>query len=302
VLFNRQSFTEPPAWWRSSAGAAPARTALASRSPADFSDAETRREWAVSKDGTRVPITIVLRKGTALDGSAPCLATGYGGYAFSLTPRFDPLLRVWLDHGGVSATVHVRGGGEFGEAWHAGGSGLAKQNTFDDFVAALRVLVDRGFTRPERLAIEGGSNGGILMGAVVTQHPRLVAAVVSHVGVYDMLRNELTANGEFNIPEYGSVKDQAQFRVLYGYSPYHLVEPRTPYPAVLLLTGANDPRVEPWHSKKLAAALQADSTSGRPVLLRVEFEGGHGIGASLAQRIDQAADVFAFLLWAVGPG
>jgi prolyl oligopeptidase len=303
VLFARQSFTEAPGWWRAAVGAPePSRTPLASRYPVDFSDAETRREWAVSKDGTRVPITIVLRRGTPLDGTAPCLATGYGGYGLSSVPRFDPLLRVWLDRGGVSATVHVRGGGEFGEAWHAGGSGLAKQNTFDDFAAALRLLADKGYTRPERLAIEGGSNGGILMGAILTQHPGLVAAVVSHVGVYDMLRSELTPNGQFNVPEYGSVKDPAQFRVLYGYSPYHHVEPGTPYPAVLLLTGANDPRVEPWHSKKLAAALQADSTSRRPVLLRVEFQGGHGIGASLEQRIGQDADVYAFVLWALGVG
>jgi prolyl oligopeptidase len=300
VLVSRQSFTEPPAWWRVAAGAAaPVRTALASTYPVDFSDAETRREWAVSKDGTRVPITILLRKGTPLDGSAPCLATGYGGYGLSSAPRFDPVLRVWLDRGGVFAVVHVRGGGEFGEAWHAGGSGLAKQNTFDDFAAALRLLAEKGHTRPARLAIEGGSNGGILMGAILTQHPDLVAAVVSHVGVYDMLRSELTPNGQFNVPEYGTVKDPAQFRALYAYSPYHHVNPGTPYPAVLLLTGANDPRVEPWHSKKLAAALQADSNSGRPVLLRVEFTGGHGIGASLEQRIGQAADVYAFVLWAV---
>ncbi|WP_242342319.1 prolyl oligopeptidase family serine peptidase [Anaeromyxobacter terrae] len=301
VLFRRMSFVDPPAWWRVDPSApAPVATPLATRSPVDLSDAETRREWATSKDGTRVPVTLVLRKGTKLDGSAPCLATGYGGYAFSLVPAFDPTLRVWLDHGGVYAVVHARGGGELGEAWHTGGSGLAKQNTFDDFAAALRLLVDRGYTRPSRLAIEGGSNGGILMGAMITQHPELPAAVISHVGIYDMLRNETTKNGQFNVPEYGSVADPAQFQVLHGYSPYHRVRPGTPYPAVLLLAGLADPRVDVWHSRKLAAALQADSTSGKPVLLRIEHEGGHGIGAALAQQIAQTADVFAFALHELG--
>jgi prolyl oligopeptidase len=300
VLFQRMSYLEPPAWYRVEGAGAPARTALATQSPADFSDAETRREWAVSKDGTRVPVTVVLRKGTPLDGSSPLLATGYGGYGISEIPRFDPTLRIWLDRGGVYAVVHVRGGGEFGEAWHAAGSGLAKQNTFDDFAAGLELLVSRGYTRPARLAIEGGSNGGILMGAMMTQHPAAMHAVVSHVGVYDMLRNETTLNGTFNVPEYGTVKDRAQFEALYAYSPYHHVRAGTAYPAVLLLTGANDPRVDSWHSKKLAAALQAASTSGMPVLLRVEFAGGHGFGASLAQHIEQSADVFAFLFEELG--
>jgi prolyl oligopeptidase len=300
VLFPLQSFTEARGWWRAAPGAPAARTPLAPRHPVDFSDAETRREWAVSKDGTRVPVTIVLRKGTALDGSAPCLAYGYGGYGISSTPRFDPALRAWLDRGGIHAVIHIRGGGEFGEPWHAAGSGLQKQNGFDDFAAGLQLLVDRGYTRPARLAIEGGSNGGILMGAMIAQHPGLAAAVISHVGVYDMLRSETTRNGQFNIPEYGTVKDPEQFRNLLAYSPYHRVAAGTAYPAVLLLAGANDPRVDLWHSRKLAAALQRASTSGKPVLLRVETEGGHGIGASLAQRIAQQADVYAFALYELG--
>lgn len=301
VLLRRMSFTDAPGWWRVAPGTAgPIATALVPKYPVDFSDTEVRREWAVSKDGTRVPVTLVMRKGTKLDGSAPCLATGYGGYGISQSPSFDPTLRIWLDHGGVQALVHVRGGGEFGEAWHAAGSGLHKQNTFDDFAAGLRLLAERGYTRPERLAIEGGSNGGILMGAMITQYPELQKVVVSHVGVYDMLRNETTKNGQFNVPEYGTVEDAEQFRALHAYSPYHRVRPGTPYPAVLLLAGVNDPRVDVWHSRKLAAALQAASTSDDPVLLRLEFEGGHGIGAALAQKIGQMADVYAFTLYELG--
>ncbi|HYG69376.1 MAG TPA: prolyl oligopeptidase family serine peptidase, partial [Anaeromyxobacteraceae bacterium] len=215
-------------------------------------------------------------------------------------PHFDATLRIWLDRGGIQAFVHTRGGGEFGREWHFAGRGLAKQNTFDDFAAALRHLVARGYTRPSRLAIEGGSNGGILMGAMITQYPELQAVVVSHVGVYDMLRNETAKNGQFNVPEYGSVGDPGQFRALHGYSPYHRVRPGTPYPAVLLLAGVNDPRVDVWHSRKLAAALQAATASGEPVLLRLEFEGGHGIGAALAERVAQQADVYAFLLHELG--
>jgi prolyl oligopeptidase len=300
ALFSQTSFTDALGWWRTAPGAPASRTPLAPRHPVDFSDAETRREWAVSKDGTRVPVTILLRKGAPLDGSAPCLATGYGGYGISSTPRFNPARRAWLDRGGIHAVIHLRGGGEFGEPWHAGGSGLQKQNGFDDFAAGLQLLVDKGYTRPARLAIEGGSNGGILMGATLTQHPALVAAVISHVGVYDMLRTETTKNGQFNVPEYGTVKDPEQFRNLLAYSPYQRVAAGTPYPAVLLLAGANDPRVDLWHSRKLTAALQRATSSGKPVLLRVETEGGHGIGASLAQRIAEQADVYAFALYELG--
>jgi prolyl oligopeptidase len=301
VLFRRMSLTEPPGWWRWAPNApAPITTGLNTKSPIDFSDAVTRREWAVSKDGTRVPITIVMKTGTKLDGSAPCIATGYAGYGVSQTPTFDASRRVWLDRGGVEAIIHARGGGEFGEAWHVAGAGVRKQNGFDDFAAGLQLLVERGYTTPSRLAIEGGSNGGILMGAMLTQHPELFAAVISHVGVYDMLRSETTKNGQFNVPEYGSVTDAEQFRALYAYSPLHRVKPGTEYPAVLLLAGANDPRVELWHSRKLAAALQAATTSKKPVLLRVEFEGGHGIGAALAQKVAQIADVYAFTLYELG--
>jgi prolyl oligopeptidase len=301
ILFASTSYTSPPAWYRyDPAGDRTEKTSLATTSPADLSDAEVRREWATSKDGTRVPYTVVMRRGTPLDGSAPLVATGYGGYGNSLEPGFDPTLRIWLDRGGVYVVANVRGGGELGREWHEQGRLARKQNVFDDFEAVLRQLVARGYTRPERLAIEGGSNGGILMGAILTQHPDLVRAVVSHVGVYDMIRSELSPNGEFNVPEFGTVKDPGQFRAMYAYSPYHRVRPGTRYPALFLLTGANDPRVDPMHSRKLLAAVQAATASDRPVLLRASFDTGHGVDTRLDERIEREADVYAFLLWELG--
>ncbi|HEX9189016.1 MAG TPA: prolyl oligopeptidase family serine peptidase, partial [Vicinamibacteria bacterium] len=256
--------------------------------------------WAVSKDGTRVPLTVIAPKGAPRDGTSPALLTGYGGYGVSQTPFFDPGLRLWLDHGGILAVASLRGGGEFGQAWHDEGRLLKKQNVFDDFIACAEHLVKAGYTGPRRLAIEGGSNGGLLMGAVLTQRPDLFAAVVSHVGIYDMLRVERSPNGAFNVPEFGSVEDPAQFRALFAYSPYHNVKDGTAYPPVLLPTGANDPRVDPMHSRKMAARLQA-ATGGRGVvLLRASASSGHGIGTGLDERIALEADVWAFLFAQLG--
>jgi prolyl oligopeptidase len=218
----------------------------------------------------------------------------------SLTPYFDPGLRLWLDHGGVFAIANLRGGGEFGQAWHDAGRLLQKQHVFDDFIACAEALVAAGYTSPERLAIEGGSNGGLLMGAALTQRPELFAAVVSHVGIYDMLRVELSPNGAFNVPEFGSVQDQAQFRALLAYSPYHHVKDGTAYPPVLLPTGANDPRVDPMHSRKMAARLQAATGGRSPVLLRASAGSGHGIGTGLDEAITLEADVWAFLFAQLG--
>lgn len=301
LLFWRSSYTEPSAWYLFLPEEdTTTKTALASTSPADFSDVEVVREFATSKDGTKVPLNIVMKKGTQKDGTNPVMASAYGGYGLSMTPGFSPVLRLWLDKGGIFVEGNVRGGGEYGEKWHAEGSGLNKQNTFDDFAAILEHLVEQGYTKPERLGIIGGSNGGLLMGAIITQHPLLQRAVVSEVGVYDMLRNELTPNGQFNIPEYGTVKNAEQFKVLYGYSPYQHVEKGTSYPAVLLTTGVNDPRVAPWQSKKFAAKLQADTDSGLPILLRVSYAAGHGIGSSLEERIELTTDVYTFLEYELG--
>ncbi len=216
----------------------------------DLKDAVVRREFAVSKDGTRVPVTIISRKGIALDGSNPTLLYGYGGYGISMSPYFSSMTRLWLDYGGVYAVANIRGGGEFGEPWHLAGNLTKKQNVFDDFAASLKLLIDRGYTRPEKAAIMGGSNGGMLMGATLTQHPQMMRAVVSQVGFYDALRWETQANGEFNITEFGTVKDPDQFRALYAYSPYANAKNGTAYPAVLFTAGDNDGRVAPYESRK----------------------------------------------------
>ncbi len=296
VLLEVETYLTPPAWYTFRHGEGSLRpTALAKTSPADFSDCEVVREFAVSKDGTKVPLNIIRKKGTKFDGNNPTLLYAYGGYGINLSPRFRAATRVWLDAGGVYAVANLRGGAEYGEEWHKAGNLTRKQNVFDDFAACAQHLIDRKYTRPARLAIEGGSNGGLLMGAALTQHPDLFAAVVSHVGIYDMLRVELHPNGAFNVTEFGTVKDSAQFKALYAYSPYHRVKDGTAYPAVFLLTGANDGRVDPANSRKMAARLQAATSSDRPVLLQVSADSGHGIGDSLSDEVSRQADVYAFL-------
>ncbi|WP_437672315.1 prolyl oligopeptidase family serine peptidase [Sorangium sp. So ce131] len=301
VLLRIVSYTEPPAWYTYSARDGKlAKTPLAVTSPVSYADVEVVREVCSSKDGTKVPINILRRKGSALDGTAPALLTGYGGYGTSLSPGFSPLWRLWFDQGGVYAVANLRGGGEFGEAWHHGGNLTRKQNVFDDFAACAKHLVDARYASPEKLAILGGSNGGLLMGAQLTQHPETYKAVVSLVGIYDMLRVELTTNGAFNVTEFGTVKDPEQFKALYAYSPYHNVKPGTAYPATLFMTGANDPRVDPWHSRKMAARMQAATSGTAPILLRASGATGHGIGTPLSEEIEQQTDLFTFLFKELG--
>lgn len=300
VLFHASSYLEPPGWY-AVAGTTAKRTALVETSPVTFADAEVVREFAISKDGTRVPLNIIRRKGTKLDGSNPVLLEAYGGYGISLTPAFlGEVGRVWLDQGGVYAIANLRGGGEYGEEWHKAGNLTRKQNVFDDFVACAQHLIDRKYTTPARLAIMGGSNGGLLMGAALTQRPDLFRAVVSFVGIYDMLRVELDPNGTFNTTEFGSVKDGDQFRALRDYSPYHHVKDGTAYPAILFLTGENDHRVNPMQSRKMTARLQAANPRGRPVFLRTASNAGHGFGTALNEAVEHNADVFAFLLAQLG--
>ena len=301
VLYQNSSYLNPSAWYlfnldKKTTG----KTALVTVSPVDFSDCEVVREYATSKDGTKVPVNIIRRKGIKLDGTNPVLLNGYGGYGISIMPRYNALLRVWIDQGGVYAVANLRGGGEFGEQWHREGMLTNKQNVFDDFAAVMQYMIDTGYTSPEKLAIIGGSNGGLLMGAMITQHPQLCRAVVSFVGIYDMLRVELAPNGEFNIPEFGTVKDLEQFRALYAYSPYHNVRDATAYPAVLFLTGANDPRVDPMHSRKMTARLQTATSSGRPVLLRTSSTTGHGLATPLSEQIEEGVDYYAFLFHELG--
>ena len=302
LLFENESFLVPSAWYRYDAlTRKTTRTALFQTSPVDFSDTEVVREWAVSKDGTKIPMSVIRRKGIKLDGTAPTLLTGYGGYRISLKPFFRPSWRLLLDAGGVRVVANLRGGGEYGEEWHRAGNLTKKQNVFDDFEACARHLVEADYTRPRSLAILGGSNGGLLMGAALVQHPELYRAVVSFVGIYDMLRSEAnTTNAVFNITEFGTVKDADQFKALYAYSPYHHVVDGTAYPAVLFLTGANDPRVNPANSRKMTARLQAATSSKAPVLLRTSATSGHGLDTSLDEQIEEDADFYAFLFDQLG--
>ena len=244
VLVLSETYLQAPAWSRFEAATGKVQaTALRKVGAADYSDTEVVREFAVSKDGTRVPMNIIRRKGTKLDGNNPVVLYGYGGYQISLSPKYNVALRPLLDHGFIYVIANLRGGGEYGEEWHRAGMLTKKQNVFDDFAACAKWLIGQKYTNAKRLAIEGGSNGGLLMGAALTQHPELYGAVVAHVGIYDMLRVELSPNGAFNVTEFGTVKEGDQFRALNAYSPYHHVEDGVQYPAVLFLTGANDPRV-----------------------------------------------------------
>jgi prolyl oligopeptidase len=305
VLYRLTRYTEPDAWFLYDPAADDGRgcsikTAMASTSPVDLSDIEVLREFAVSKDGTRVPVNILKRKGTPLDGNNPTLLQGYGGYGHCMRPQFNCTLRLWFDRGGIYVMANLRGGGEYGTEWHLNGNLTRKQNVFDDFAACARHLIERGYTCPARLAVEGRSNGGLLMGAFMTQHPELASVVVAHVGIYDMLRFELEPNGAFNVTEFGSVEDPAHFRAMHAYSPYHQVLDGTSYPAVLLLTGENDGRVSPANSRKMAARLQQANASANPILVLFSSASGHGMGTALAERIAENADVLALLFTQLG--
>jgi prolyl oligopeptidase len=302
VLFNVSTYLRPTyfASWDPVTGKT-AETSLKVTSPVSFADAEVTRVFATSKDGTKIPVNIIMKKETKLDGTNPTLLYGYGGFGISQTPSFlGAFRRIWLDAGGIYAIANIRGGSEYGERWHQEGMLTHKQNDFDDFTAAAMYLVDHRYTSHAKLSLMGGSNGGLLMGAVLTQHPKLARAVVSAVGYYDMVRFETDPNGVFNTTEYGSVKDPVQFKALYAYSPLQHVTAKTAYPAVLMLTGATDGRVNPMHSRKFTAALQAATTSGYPILLRTSMNSGHGIGSSLSERIAEMSDELSFLFDQLG--
>lgn len=303
ILFRTVEYTEPYLWQTFDPNRDRNRvnpTDLKGVAPADFRDVEVKREFAVSKDGTKVPMSIIQRKGTRRNGQNPAILTGYGGYGISRTPQFDFTRRIWLDQGGLVVVANLRGGGEYGEEWHKAGNLTKKQNVFDDFIACAEFLIRSNYTSAGKLAIQGGSNGGLLMGAALTQRPDLFRAVVAHVGIYDMLRVELDPNGEFNTTEFGTVKKLDQFQALSAYSPYHRLVNKTAYPPVLLLTGEHDGRVNPAHSRKMAARLQAASTTKEPALLRTSSSSGHGIGTALNERMAQLVDVYAFLFDRLG--
>jgi prolyl oligopeptidase len=300
VIWGVETFVSPRQWWvRADTEPQPRHTALDTVSGVNFSRIEIERVFATSKDGTQVPISLLARSEVPRDGSAPTILYGYGGYAIPMRPSFEPWRLPWLEQGGVFAIASVRGGGEYGQKWHHAGRLTTKQNCFDDFAACAEHLVATGVTSRERLGLMGGSNGGLLVGAVLTQRPDLAAAVVCAVPVLDSLRSELTPNGAFNVTEFGSVQDPEMFRVLLSYSPYHNVHDGVAYPAVLLTAGEFDPRVSASHAKKMTARLQAATSSDQPILLRME-SGGHGIGESLDQTIGLVTDYFTFFFDRLG--
>ena len=243
---------------------------------------------------------LVHAKGIKQDGSNPVLLEGYGGFYVSNTPSFDSDAIVWAERGGVFALANLRGGGEFGEAWHQAGMLAKKQNVFDDFIGAAEWLIANKYTNPAKMSILGGSNGGLLVGAALTQRPELFQAVVCWHPLLDMLRYDQFMEAQFWVSEYGSAKDPEQFKWLYAYSPYQHVKKGVKYPAVLFMTGDGDTRVAPLHARKMAALLQADSGSTRPILLRYELKAGHAGGRSLTQEIGDSVDQLSFLFWQLG--
>jgi len=261
---------------------------------------EVKQVWYESKDKTKVPMFLVHAKGIKLDSSNPTLLTGYGGFGSSQVPGFSAQAALWVASGGVYAVANLRGGGEFGEGWHQAGMLKNKQNVFDDFIAAAEWLIAHGYTQPAKLAIRGSSNGGLLVGAALTQRPELFQAVVCSYPLLDMVRYHKFLVAQFWIPEYGSAENADEFKYLYAYSPYHQVKPEAKYPAVLFITGDADTRVDPLHARKMAARLQSATTSARPVLLRYDTKSGHSGGRPLSKQIEDLTDELSFLFWQLG--
>jgi len=294
ILFRRESYLAPPAWYEYGPGMKSGRaTALVMTSPADYSECEVRRLFAVAEDGVEIPVNLIMKKGALEKGASPTILYGYGCYGYGVRPRFRDYRLLWIEQGGIYAEAGIRGGGEYGDEWHQAARLGKKKRSIDDFAACARHLVAEGITTRDLLAAEGGSAGGLLVYGAMVHDPDRMGAVVSHVGFGDMIRSEFSPNGQFNVTEFGTVKDSVQFAGMYAYSPYHHVRDGTVYPAVLSLTGINDPRVEAWHPFKMTARIQASGTPN-PVLLRVERDAGHGAG-SLDQREEALADVYSFL-------
>jgi len=294
-------WTKPPLWYSLDAKSGKLEdTHIVPPSPVDFSDIVSEEVKAKSADGNMVPLSIVHRRDIKMDGSSPAWLEGYGAYGITYDPTFRPTWLAFLEHGGLFAVAHVRGGGEYGEDWHNGGRKLTKQHTIDDFIAGAQYLIENKYTSAAKLAGEGTSAGGVTIGGALTQRPDLFAAALIRVGDSDSLRSELMASGPANIPEFGTVKEPDGFKGLYAMDAYQHVKPDTAYPAVLLTTGANDPRVAPWQAAKMTARLQASTNSNKPVLLRVDYDAGHGLGSTKSQRDVELADEVSFLLWQFG--
>jgi prolyl oligopeptidase len=322
MFYSFESFTVPPSIYRvdlkpvhvatkegtssleSNVIAIPTLWARVDAPTIDPSAYEVTQEWFNSKDGTRVPMFIVSKKGAQKNAHNPTLLTAYGGFNVSLTPTFGRAIYLWLEHGGVYAVANLRGGAEFGEDWHRTGMLDKKQNVFDDMIAAAEHLIAEKYTDKAHLAIQGGSNGGLLVGAMITQRPDLFRAVVCQVPLLDMLHYQDFQIAKLWIPEYGSAENPDQFKWLYAYSPYHHVKAGAEYPAILFMTADTDTRVDPMHAKKMAALMQAEAKNGashtRPILLRIESKAGHGAGKPVAKRIEEYTDIYSFLFWQLG--
>ncbi|MHC4067554.1 MAG: prolyl oligopeptidase family serine peptidase, partial [Planctomycetota bacterium] len=300
AFFGFESFAYPPANFRYETDTGRLEKLEQVQLDLDLSRYQTRQVWYESKDGTRVPMFVTHVTAIKLDGDNPTVLYGYGGFNIGRYPKFDSRIIPWLDAGGVYVVANIRGGSEFGRQWHEAGRREKKQNVFDDFISAARKLIELRYTNPKRLAIYGGSNGGLLVGACMTQHPELFQAVVCTVPLLDMVRYHDFQIARYWISEYGCAEDPEQFKWLYAYSPYHHVRMGVDYPATLLMTAESDSRVQPMHAYKMAAALQAVSSGTRPILLRVEAKAGHGAGKPLGKRIEEQADLWTFLMWQLG--
>ncbi|HEY4062236.1 MAG TPA: prolyl oligopeptidase family serine peptidase [Puia sp.] len=301
VFYGFTSFTYAPGIFRYDPRTGKSVPFKSSEVKVDVSKYESEQAFYTSKDGTKVPMFLVHKKGIALDGSHPTLLYAYGGFDISITPYFDPSVYLLLENGGVFALPNIRGGGEYGEVWHKAGMLSKKQNVFDDFIAAGEWLIAKGYTSKEKLAIEGGSNGGLLIGAVMTQRPDLCKVAFPEVGVMDMLRFQKFTSGVFWVTEYGSSDSAGQFPALYKYSPLHNIKDNTEYPATMVLTADHDDRVVPMHSFKFAATLQEKQKGPNPVLIRISINQGHGAsGSSLQKGLESIADTYSFMFYNMG--
>ena len=300
AFFTFQTFHVPSAVYRYDVATGERSVWAAPEPPVDPAAYAVTQRWFTSRDGTRVPMFVVHRPDAALDGRNPTLLTGYGGFNNSMTPAFSALATTWLESGGVFALANLRGGGEFGEEWRRAGMLENKQNVFDDFIAAAEHLIAEGYTSSEHLAIRGGSNGGLLVGAVSNQRPDLFGAVVCTYPLLDMVRYHRFLVAGFWVPEYGSSDDAGQFAYLHAYSPYHNVIDGGGYPATLYLSGDGDTRVAPLHARKMTALMQAKNGSDNPILLRYHTQAGHSGGQPVSQQIDELVDTVSFLSWQVG--
>ena len=297
LFYSFESFDLPQTIYSRDLATANTSVWFQQKIPFDAAAYQTEQVWYHSKDGTRVPMFLFHKKGVKLDGSNPVTLTGYGGFDVNETPAFVPRFAIWAEHGGIVALANMRGGGEFGEEWHRAGMFEKKQNVFDDFIAAAEFLIANKYTTPAKLSIRGGSNGGLLMGAMITQRPELFQAVVCLYPLLDMLRFQKFMLGPYWVPEYGSAENPDQFPYIYAYSPYQHVKKGDKYPAVLFITGDGDTRVAPLHARKMTALLQASTGSDRPILLLYDTKSGHSGGRPINKQIEENTDELSFLFW-----